>query len=55
MNAEKHKSIDRAKKEHKWFTMYRCPYCKRVLAIGELFGIIKCKKCGKVLNVENLI
>lgn len=30
-------------------TKYNCPYCGKVLAIGEISGIIKCKKCGKVI------
>jgi ribosomal protein L37AE/L43A len=30
-------------------TKYNCPYCGKVLAIGEISGIIKCKRCGKVI------
>ncbi len=30
-------------------TKYSCPYCGKVLAIGELNGRIKCKRCGKVI------
>lgn len=31
---------------------YVCPYCGKVLAVGEISGIIKCKKCGKLTKVE---
>jgi len=32
-------------------TKYSCPYCGKVLAVGELYGKIKCKKCGKVITL----
>lgn len=30
---------------------YRCPYCGKVLAVGEICGKIKCKRCGKVTTL----
>ncbi len=30
---------------------YTCPHCLKVLAVGQLAGIIKCKKCGKVITL----
>jgi len=34
---------------------YNCPYCGKVLAIGEIFGIIKCKRCGKVITLTEYV
>lgn len=32
---------------------YSCPYCGKVLAVGALYGKIKCKRCGKVSTVRD--
>lgn len=33
---------------------YTCPYCGKVLAVGNIYGIIKCKRCGKLANIERV-
>jgi ribosomal protein L37AE/L43A len=30
---------------------YVCPHCNKILAIGNLQGVIKCKKCGEFIEL----
>jgi ribosomal protein L37AE/L43A len=39
-----------ARRDTRWHK-YTCPYCGKVIAVGEIFGIIKCKRCGKVTTL----
>lgn len=33
------------------FVKYNCCHCGKVLAVGQLNGIIKCKKCGRPVQL----
>jgi ribosomal protein L37AE/L43A len=33
---------------------YTCPHCGKVLCIGQLSGIIKCKRCGKLTKLDTV-
>lgn len=31
---------------------YVCPYCGRVLAVGEIYGTIVCKRCKQLVELQ---
>lgn len=33
------------------FEKYTCPHCGKVLAVGQLSGVIKCKACGRPVQL----
>ena len=43
------------RKESVTFRVYRCPACNKIMAVGLLRGRIKCKRCGAVCDLDNLI
>ncbi len=31
-----------------------CPYCGKVVCVGDIAGLLKCKHCGKVFEVKRI-